>query len=108
MVISTSTMFMGIVTLPVLIHHRRSCSFVVDVPTRTYFFPPLSAGPLTKLPSTTTIELRSLARGSKREPGRDVKFGSIDASISPSDEMRMSPLLSLCFLSERPKTGDHE
>jgi hypothetical protein len=37
-----------------------------------------------------------------------VKFGSIDASINPSDEMRMSPLLSLCFLSERPKTGDHE
>ena len=101
-------MFIGGVTLPVSIHHRRNCSLVVEVPTLTYFFPPVSFGPLTKLLSTTTMEFRSLARGSNRFPGKEVKFGRTEASTSPNVEMRMSPLFPSFLLFERPNTGDHE
>jgi len=63
MVISTSMMFMGKVTLPVSMHHRRNCSLVVEQPTRTYFLPPSSFGPFTNFSSTTKIEFRSFACG---------------------------------------------
>ena len=74
-VISTSMMFMGNVTLPSLMHHLRNCSFVVDVPTRTYFLPFLRVGPLTKAAATSLIRLSSVDFGWKRLDGNDVKFG---------------------------------
>jgi hypothetical protein len=68
--------------------------------------------------STTTIELRSFARGSKIFAGREVKLGRTLASTSPRDEIKMSPLLLPALVPvpvpvparerERPKTGDHE
>jgi hypothetical protein len=55
-----------------------------------------------------TIEFKSLAFGSKMLPGKDVKFGRMDASTRPSVEIRISPLVPMFVLSDRPKTGDHE
>jgi hypothetical protein len=54
------------------------------------------------------MEFKSLAFGSKMLPGNEVKFGRTDASMSPSVEIKMSPLVPMFALSDRPKTGDHE
>ena len=79
-VISTSMIFIGKVTLPSLMHHLRNSSFVVDVPTRTYFLPYLRVGPLTKAAATSLILLSSVRFGWKRRDGNDVKFGRTAAS----------------------------
>ena len=107
-VISTSMMFMGNVTWPSLMHHLRNSSFVVDVPTRTYFLPFSRVGPFTKAAVTSLIALSSVCFGWNRLGGKDVKFGRTAAFRWVRVEMRTSPLLVWFCLLSRPKIGDQE